>query len=179
MALFVGCSLSVGRLCRRMTIRRKASWPPAIMAAVLLAAARCRIPGRRLVRTLVWQRSPLRHAARRRLPRFAWCCRCAVWVLHAMAWCPRDRRLCRRHGRVHATCGASSHSCSQSRFARDGRSELVSPLSLTALSLWFSVMLSLGGFGLVLRALSASAGFALTDFHGLYDSSPALQFASW
>lgn len=54
--------------------------------------------------------------------------------------------------------------------------ELVSSLSLTgALSLWFSVSLSLGGFGLTLRALEARFGrLALTDFHGLYDSSPSL-----
>jgi NADH-quinone oxidoreductase subunit M len=54
--------------------------------------------------------------------------------------------------------------------------ELVSPISLTgALSLWFSVALSLGGFGLTLRALEARFGrLALTDLHGLYDSSPML-----
>lgn len=54
--------------------------------------------------------------------------------------------------------------------------ELVSLLSLTgALSLWFSVALSLGGFGLTLRALEARHGrLTLNDFHGLYDSSPAL-----
>ncbi len=54
--------------------------------------------------------------------------------------------------------------------------ELVTSVSLTgALSLWFSVSLSLGGFGLTLRALESRFGrLALTDFHGLYDSSRAL-----
>jgi NADH-quinone oxidoreductase subunit M len=54
--------------------------------------------------------------------------------------------------------------------------ELVAPISLTgALCLWFSVMLSLGGLGLTLRALEARFGrLALDDFHGLYDHSPAL-----
>jgi NADH-quinone oxidoreductase subunit M len=54
--------------------------------------------------------------------------------------------------------------------------ELVTSISLTgALCLWFSVMLSLGGLGLMLRALEARFGrLALDDFHGLYDHSPAL-----
>jgi NADH-quinone oxidoreductase subunit M len=54
--------------------------------------------------------------------------------------------------------------------------ELVDSISLTgALSLWFSVSLSMAGFGLTLRALEARFGrLALTDFHGLYDNSPAL-----
>jgi NADH-quinone oxidoreductase subunit M len=54
--------------------------------------------------------------------------------------------------------------------------ELHTRLSLTgALSLWFAVILSLGGFGITLRALEARFGrLALTDFHGLYDHSPAL-----
>jgi NADH-quinone oxidoreductase subunit M len=54
--------------------------------------------------------------------------------------------------------------------------ELSNELSLTgALSLWFSVALSLGGFGLTLRALEARFGrLALTDFHGLYETSPTL-----
>jgi NADH-quinone oxidoreductase subunit M len=49
-------------------------------------------------------------------------------------------------------------------------------LSLTAaLALWFSVPLSLAGFGLTLRALEARFGrLSLADFHGLYDHSPAL-----
>jgi NADH-quinone oxidoreductase subunit M len=49
-------------------------------------------------------------------------------------------------------------------------------ISLTgALGLWFAVMLSLGGFGLTLRALEARFGrLALTDFHGLYDQTPTL-----
>jgi NADH-quinone oxidoreductase subunit M len=54
--------------------------------------------------------------------------------------------------------------------------ELVTPISLTgALCLWFSVMLSLGGLGLTLRALEARFGrLSLDDFHGLYDHSPGL-----
>ena len=54
--------------------------------------------------------------------------------------------------------------------------ELQTPLSLTAsLCLWFSVILSLGGFGLVLRALEARFGrLALIDYHGLYGHSPML-----
>jgi NADH-quinone oxidoreductase subunit M len=49
-------------------------------------------------------------------------------------------------------------------------------LSLTgALCLWFSAIPSLGGFGLTLRALEARFGrLALTEFHGLYEHSPAL-----
>jgi NADH-quinone oxidoreductase subunit M len=54
--------------------------------------------------------------------------------------------------------------------------ELHTPISLTgALALWISVALSLGGFGLTLRALEARFGrLSLSDFHGLYDQSPAL-----
>jgi len=54
--------------------------------------------------------------------------------------------------------------------------ELSTPISLTgALSLWFSAMLALGGFGLVLRAMEGRFGrMTLTQYHGLYDSSPAL-----
>jgi NADH-quinone oxidoreductase subunit M len=54
--------------------------------------------------------------------------------------------------------------------------ELHTPISLTgALALWISVALSLGGFGLTLRALEARFGrLSLADFHGLYDHSPAL-----
>jgi len=53
---------------------------------------------------------------------------------------------------------------------------LHSELSLTAsLCLWFSVMLSLGGFGLTLRALEARFGrLSLFDYHGLYEHSPTL-----
>jgi NADH-quinone oxidoreductase subunit M len=44
-----------------------------------------------------------------------------------------------------------------------------------ALALWVSVALSLGGFGLTLRALEARFGrLSLSDFHGLYEHSPAL-----
>jgi NADH-quinone oxidoreductase subunit M len=54
--------------------------------------------------------------------------------------------------------------------------ELHTELSLTgSLCLWFSVILSLGGFGLSLRALEARFGrLPLTDFHGLYEHSPTL-----
>jgi NADH-quinone oxidoreductase subunit M len=54
--------------------------------------------------------------------------------------------------------------------------ELYTPISLTgALALWLSVALSLGGFGLTLRALEARFGrLSLADFRGLYEQSPAL-----
>ena len=54
--------------------------------------------------------------------------------------------------------------------------ELHSELSLTgSFCLWFSVVLSLGGFGLTLRAPEARFGrLSLTDFHGLYKHSPTL-----
>jgi NADH-quinone oxidoreductase subunit M len=54
--------------------------------------------------------------------------------------------------------------------------ELHTAVSLTgALSLWFSVVLSLGGFGLVLRALEGRYGrLTLLEHHGLYEHSPAL-----
>jgi NADH-quinone oxidoreductase subunit M len=54
--------------------------------------------------------------------------------------------------------------------------ELHSELSLTgSLCLWFSVILSLGGFGLTLRALEARFGrLALTGYRGLYEHSPTL-----
>jgi NADH-quinone oxidoreductase subunit M len=54
--------------------------------------------------------------------------------------------------------------------------ELRTSLSLTAsLCLWFSVMLSLGGFGLALRALEARFGrMSLIKYQGLYGHSPSL-----
>ncbi len=54
--------------------------------------------------------------------------------------------------------------------------ELHSVISLTgAFALWFSIVLSLGSFGLTLRCLEARYGrLALTDFRGLYDQSPTL-----
>ncbi len=54
--------------------------------------------------------------------------------------------------------------------------ELHTAISLTgAFALWFSVVLSLGSFGLTLRCLEARYGrLALTDFRGLYDQSPTL-----
>ena len=55
--------------------------------------------------------------------------------------------------------------------------ELVThPLALTgALSVWLSVGMALGGFGLTLRALEARRGrLSLTHFHGLYEHTPEL-----
>jgi NADH-quinone oxidoreductase subunit M len=54
--------------------------------------------------------------------------------------------------------------------------ELHTAMSLTAcLLLWIAVILSLGGFGLTLRALEARVGrLSLTDYHGLYGHSPTL-----
>lgn len=54
--------------------------------------------------------------------------------------------------------------------------EIDTSLSLTAsLCLWFSVILSLGGFGLALRALEARFGrLSLINYHGLYSHSPTL-----
>ncbi|HEX4132651.1 MAG TPA: proton-conducting transporter membrane subunit [Pirellulales bacterium] len=54
--------------------------------------------------------------------------------------------------------------------------ELHTNMSLTgSLCLWFSVILSLGGFGLTLRALEARFGrLPMTDYHGLYGHSPTL-----
>jgi NADH-quinone oxidoreductase subunit M len=54
--------------------------------------------------------------------------------------------------------------------------ELHNNLSLTgALSLWFSVILSVGGFGLSLRAIESRFGrLSLTDYHGLYEHTPTL-----
>jgi NADH-quinone oxidoreductase subunit M len=54
--------------------------------------------------------------------------------------------------------------------------ELHTELSLTgSLCLWFSIIPSLGGFGLTLRALEARFGrLSLTDYYGLYVHSPTL-----
>ncbi len=54
--------------------------------------------------------------------------------------------------------------------------ELHTELSLTgSLCLWFSVILSLGGFGLTIRAMEARFGrLALTEYQGLYPHSPTL-----
>ena len=54
--------------------------------------------------------------------------------------------------------------------------ELHTSRTLTgSLRLWSSVVLSLGGLGLTLRALEARVGrLALTRYHGLYEHSPAL-----
>jgi NADH-quinone oxidoreductase subunit M len=55
-------------------------------------------------------------------------------------------------------------------------SEEVAPISLTgALCLWFSVMLSLGGLGIILRAIEGRFGrLSLDSYHGLYEHSPGL-----
>jgi NADH-quinone oxidoreductase subunit M len=54
--------------------------------------------------------------------------------------------------------------------------ELSTALSLTgSLCLWFSVVLSIGGFGLTLRAVESRYGrLSLSEFHGLYSHSPTL-----
>ncbi|MFO0903997.1 MAG: proton-conducting transporter membrane subunit [Pirellulales bacterium] len=54
--------------------------------------------------------------------------------------------------------------------------EMVTPIGLTgALCVWFSVGLSLLGFGLTLRALEARRGrLLLRDFQGLYEHTPTL-----
>jgi NADH-quinone oxidoreductase subunit M len=54
--------------------------------------------------------------------------------------------------------------------------ELSTSISLTgALCLWFSVIVSLGGFGLTLRALEARYGrLSLDKYHGLYEHTPML-----
>lgn len=54
--------------------------------------------------------------------------------------------------------------------------ELDSEISLTgSLCLWFSAILSLGSFGIALRALEARFGrLSLAEFHGLYEHSPTL-----
>ena len=54
--------------------------------------------------------------------------------------------------------------------------EMVTPIGLTgALCVWFSVGLSLVGFGLTLRALEARRGrIYLRDFQGLYEHTPTL-----
>jgi NADH-quinone oxidoreductase subunit M len=52
----------------------------------------------------------------------------------------------------------------------------VTPISLTgALCVWMAVSVSLGGFGLTLRALEARRGrLSLTNFQGLYNHTPGL-----
>jgi NADH-quinone oxidoreductase subunit M len=54
--------------------------------------------------------------------------------------------------------------------------ETARPLGLTGgLSVWLSVVLAMGGFGLVLRAVEARTGsLSLTDYHGLYEHIPDL-----
>lgn len=54
--------------------------------------------------------------------------------------------------------------------------EIVKPMALTgALCVWLSVGMSLGGFGLTLRALEARRGrLSLTHYHGLYEHTPEL-----
>lgn len=54
--------------------------------------------------------------------------------------------------------------------------EVVTPIGMTgALCVWLSVGLSLGGFGLTLRAVEARIGrVTLDQFHGLYEHMPML-----
>lgn len=54
--------------------------------------------------------------------------------------------------------------------------EIVTPIGMTgALCVWLSVGLSLGGFGLTLRAVEARIGrISLNQFHGLYEHMPML-----
>ena len=54
--------------------------------------------------------------------------------------------------------------------------EIVTPTALAgALCVWLSIGLSLGGFGLTIRALEGRRGrLSLTDFKGLYEHTPAL-----
>ncbi|QDU37540.1 NAD(P)H-quinone oxidoreductase chain 4 1 [Maioricimonas rarisocia] len=54
--------------------------------------------------------------------------------------------------------------------------EIATPVGLTgALSVWLSVGLALGGFGLTLRSIEARTGrITLTDYHGLYEHTPTL-----
>lgn len=54
--------------------------------------------------------------------------------------------------------------------------ETATPVALTGgLSTWLSVMLAMGGFGLVLRAVEARTGsLSLTTYHGLYEHFPLL-----
>jgi NADH-quinone oxidoreductase subunit M len=54
--------------------------------------------------------------------------------------------------------------------------DLHTTMSLTgSLCLWFSAILSLGGFGVTLRALESRFGrLSLSDFHGLYEHAPSL-----
>ena len=54
--------------------------------------------------------------------------------------------------------------------------EMIEPIGLTGgLCVWISVGLSLGGFGLTLRALEARRGrLSLAQYQGLYDHTPSL-----
>jgi NADH-quinone oxidoreductase subunit M len=54
--------------------------------------------------------------------------------------------------------------------------EMHTAVALTgSLCVWFAVILSLGGFGLTLRALEARFGrLSLYEYHGLYEHSPTL-----
>jgi NADH-quinone oxidoreductase subunit M len=57
--------------------------------------------------------------------------------------------------------------------------EMVTPIGLTgALCVWLSVGLSLGGFGLTMRALEARRSrLSLAEYQGLYEHTPALAVA--
>ncbi|SFI37429.1 proton-conducting transporter transmembrane domain-containing protein [Planctomicrobium piriforme] len=54
--------------------------------------------------------------------------------------------------------------------------ELATPIGLTgSLSLWLSIGLALGGFGLSLRCVEARLGpFSITEYRGLYEHMPSL-----
>jgi len=54
--------------------------------------------------------------------------------------------------------------------------ELVTPVGVTgSLCVWFSVGLSLAGFGICLRSVEARIGrVSLMDYHGLYDQMPTI-----
>lgn len=54
--------------------------------------------------------------------------------------------------------------------------EIATPIGLTgALCVWISVVISLGGFGLTLRAIEARTGrLSLDEYHGLYHKVPLL-----
>ena len=54
--------------------------------------------------------------------------------------------------------------------------EMATPVGVTAaLCVWFSVALSMAGFGLTLRTIEARTGrLSLDEFHGLYEHTPRL-----
>lgn len=54
--------------------------------------------------------------------------------------------------------------------------ELVTPVGVTgSLCVWFSIGISLAGFGICLRSVEARIGrISLADYHGLYDQMPSI-----